>query len=149
MLPTLSEYIIQDENGKRQVINKGIDLINECIESDELKIFNSENFQQVIMFKWKQYAKSLHLRGCFFHFFYMITLCLYINKVYIDAEQESMRVYQILLIVAIVYPFWYETTQMCRMGVSVYLSELGNYLDLLYIYGGITNVILQNIIDPY
>ena len=60
-----------------------------------------------------------------------------------------MRVYQILLIVAIVYPFWYETTQMCRMGVSVYLSELGNYLDLLYIYGGITNVILQNIIDPY
>lgn len=60
-----------------------------------------------------------------------------------------MRTYQILLIMAIVYPFWYETTQMCRMGVGVYFSEAANYLDLLYIYGGITNVILQNFMDPF
>ena len=38
---------------------------------------------------------------------------------------------------------------MWPMGVSVYLSEIGNYLDLLYIYGGIANVILQNVISPY
>ena len=45
MLPTLGEYIVQDDDGNREFINKGIDLINECIESDELKIFKSENFQ--------------------------------------------------------------------------------------------------------
>ena len=52
MLPTLGEYIVQDEDGNKVFINEGIDLINECIESDELKIFKSENFQQVIKFKW-------------------------------------------------------------------------------------------------
>lgn len=45
MLPTLGEYIVEDENGERQLINEGIDLINQCIESDELEIFRSENFQ--------------------------------------------------------------------------------------------------------
>ena len=79
----------------------------------------------------------------------MVTLCLYIDKVYIKAETKDVQVYQILLIIAIIYPFWYETIQMFRMGVSVYLSELANYLDLLYIYGGIANVVLQNTMDPF
>lgn len=148
MLPTLSEYIVQDADGNREIINEGIDLVNECIESDELAIFDSENFQQIIVFKWDQFGKFLHMRGCFFHFFYMIILCIYINQVYINATTEGTRIYQILLIVGIIYPFWYETTQMFRQGICSYLSEAANYLDLLYIYGGISNVILQNIIDP-
>ena len=72
----------------------------------------------------------------------MITLCLYINKVYINAEKEDLRTFQVLLIIAIIYPFWYENTQMFRMGVLIYLSEWANYGDLLYIYGGIANVVL-------
>ena len=44
MLPTLSEYIVQDADGNREIINEGVDLVNECIESDELAIFESENF---------------------------------------------------------------------------------------------------------
>ena len=72
----------------------------------------------------------------------MIILCIYINQVYINANTDGTRIYQILLIVAIIYPFWYESTQMVRLGVCNYLSEAANYLDLLYIYGGISNVIL-------
>ena len=64
-------------------------------------------------------------------------------------DTESTRPYQILLIVAIIYPFWYETTQMFKSGVCQYLSEIPNYLDMLYIYGGIANVILQNMMDPF
>lgn len=79
----------------------------------------------------------------------MIVLCLYINKVYINVETQELQTYQILLVIAIIYPFWYESTQMCRMGFSVYLAEVANYLDLLYIYGGIANVVLQNTMDPY
>lgn len=101
------------------------------------------------MFKWDQFGMALHLRGCLFHFFYMITLCIYINKAYIQADVESTRPYQIMLIVAIIYPFWYETTQMLKSGICVYLSEMPNYLDLLYIYGGIANVVLQNLMDPF
>ena len=53
-----------------------------------------------------------------------------------------MKTIHVLLVIAIIYPFWYENTQMLRMGVFVYLSDWFNYLDLLYIYGGIANIIL-------
>lgn len=36
MIPTLGEYVIEDDDGNREIMNEGIDLINECIESDEL-----------------------------------------------------------------------------------------------------------------
>lgn len=148
MLPTLGEYVVEEDDGRR-VVNEGVSLINECIESGQLAIFESENFQHVIKFKWDKFAKNLHLRGCFFHFFYMMTLLIFINKVYINADSENLRTYQILLCCGIVYPFWYDTMQLYRSGFKAYFADVANYLDLLYIYGGITNVVLQNVIDQH
>lgn len=112
-----------------------------------MAIFESENFRHLIKFKWDKFAKSLHLRGCFFHFFYMMTLLIFINKVYINNDFENLRTYQILLCVGILYPFWYDTMQLYRSGFKAYFADMANYLDLLYVYGGITNVVLQNVID--
>ena len=53
-----------------------------------------------------------------------------------------MKVYQYMLVVGIIYPFWYDSLQLYRSGFVAYFTDLSNYLDLLYIYGGITNVVL-------
>ena len=44
MLPSLGEYLVQNEGGK-QVINEGLCLMQNCADSDELDIFESDNFQ--------------------------------------------------------------------------------------------------------
>jgi len=122
-------------------MNEGISIISECVESDELQIFEVDNFQNLLKFKWEGFTKNLHFRGCFFHFFYTFTLMVFINKVYIQNDTENNRVYQYLLCVGIIYPFWYETLQLYRSGFKDYFSDINNYLDLLYIYGGLINVI--------
>ena len=43
MLPILSEYIIDSEEGP-VIMNEGISIISECVESDELEIFEVDNF---------------------------------------------------------------------------------------------------------
>lgn len=35
------------------------------------------------------------------------------------------------------------------MGLKEYLSSLNNYLDMIYIWGSITNVLLQNTMSPF
>ena len=72
----------------------------------------------------------------------MLTLIIFINKVYIQNDKDNLRVYQILLIFGILYPWWYDTRQLFRSGFREYFSDMSNYFDMLYIYGGIANVIL-------
>jgi len=43
LLPILSEYILDTEEGP-VIMNEGVSIISECIESDELKIFEIDNF---------------------------------------------------------------------------------------------------------
>jgi len=77
----------------------------------------------------------------------MFTLIIFIEKVYIRNDHNGLMVYQILMCLGIIYPFWYDTMQLYRSGFREYFTDVSNYLDILYIYGGIANVILQNIID--
>lgn len=44
MLPMLSEFVRMDENGESVFENEGVNIIDECTETEELAIFESENF---------------------------------------------------------------------------------------------------------
>ena len=43
LLPILSEYILETDEGS-VIMNEGISVTSECVESDELAIFEVDNF---------------------------------------------------------------------------------------------------------
>ena len=85
------------------------------------------------------------------HLFYIFTLVLYINIVYIhnSGTAKDQQTYSILLAIGILYPALYDWTQMFRGGLENYFSDFWNYTDLLYIWSSIGNVICQNVNGPF
>jgi hypothetical protein len=57
--------------------------------------------------------------------------------------------YSNLLLGGILYPAVYEFLQMIVVGFSAYLSDLGNYVDLLYIWGSVGMSIVHITDSPY
>ena len=51
----------------------------------------------------------------------------------------------------LLYPWGYDTIQLYKSGLTSYLSEFWNYSDLIFVYSGIINMILQNFtsFQPY
>jgi len=89
------------------------------------------------------------------HLFYTTTIVLYVKFIYIDqlgmeswTEEEEKtyykqkKIFAILLMVGIFYPWIYDLVQLVRSGPMEYASDPWNYVDFIYIYGGIANAIL-------
>jgi hypothetical protein len=83
------------------------------------------------------------------HLSYVFSLAALINDIYILGNTDKLPGYLIMLSICIIYPFIYDTTQLYRAGLSEYFSETSNFSDMIYIYGGICNVILLGTTDPY
>lgn len=109
MLTLLSEYI-DDKDGSISFVNKDVSLIDLCIQNDLIDVFESDNFIELIMFKWNAFAKKLHMVGFLFHLFYVAILMIYVYYVYILCVKSYQRIFQILLSVGILYPAWYDTS---------------------------------------
>ena len=54
-----------------------------------------------------------------------------------------------MLGIGLIYPMYYETTQLRIIGSLNYLTDINNYMDMLYIWGSIANVFLQNFLGPF
>jgi hypothetical protein len=67
-------------------MNEEESLMLMCSNSDELDLFCSNAICDVINFKWDEFALKIHMVGCFFHFFYMTILIIYINAIYIKND---------------------------------------------------------------
>jgi hypothetical protein len=76
----------------------------------------------------------------------MITI--YVHEAYMK-EPTHQQFYTILLAVGIIYPAYYDFKQLYRMGVEAYFADISNYSDILYIWGSIINVFLQNFLGPF
>ena len=77
------------------------------------------------------------------HFLYVLLFILYVNFVYLHAEtNEDHIIYTIVLALGIVYPWIYDLIQLVNDGPAIYFSDPWNYVDFLYIYGSIGNIIL-------
>jgi hypothetical protein len=85
------------------------------------------------------------------HIGYIVTLVIYINIVYINnsGSKSDQQIYSILLAIGVIYPAFYDWTQMFRGGLSEYLGDMWNYTDMLYIWSSIGNIISQNINGPF
>lgn len=60
------------------------------------------------------------------------------------AEKPIRHTLELALIIPVFYPSGYECTQVYKMGLRAYLSDLGNYLDIIYLLSSISNTLLQN-----
>lgn len=60
-----------------------------CIDSwdddpDVKSMFEVRLVEDMINFKWEAFALNLHRLGCVMHMFYLVTIILYVNLVYIN-----------------------------------------------------------------
>lgn len=84
------------------------------------------------------------------HLLYVVIINIYVAEVYLkENSKETVRTYVIILALGIVYPWVYDFTQLCRGGLGDYLSDPWNLADVIYIYGSITNCILQLMYGPF
>jgi uncharacterized protein YqhQ len=132
----------QDGEEVKFIMNPGDSLMYLCGESDELEIFNSKNFQDLILFKWTTFARQLHLFGWSMHCFYVLFMSIYVYTVYINNDVSWAKYLERLLIIVVIYPITYDSIQLYRTGFKEYLSQPQNYSDLIYNYGSLFNVIL-------
>ena len=62
---------------------------------------------------------------------------------------ESVQKYALVLLAGILYPFIYESLQLFQVGPMDYFSDLGNYIDLVYILGSIVMTFIHLTVSPY
>jgi hypothetical protein len=148
ILPVIGEYCVNDDNGEKRIENEGLNLLEVFNEGNELDIFECKSVQNLIAFKWNSHAYRTHLTGFIAHFIYVIIMCEYVNEIYINNRLNEKRFFSVLLIIAIIYPTVYEFVQQYKVGFTKYFKDPNNYSDILYTWGGIANVILQNTIEP-
>jgi uncharacterized Rmd1/YagE family protein len=65
---------VSQENGK---------LVEALANSDELSVFETDVVRDIIDFKWKEFANSVHYTGFLAHFSYVLLLSYYINETYL------------------------------------------------------------------
>lgn len=179
MLPYIGTFLLKEvdpytKEETRTMANEDVNLLNLCCESDEIEMFSSESLMDCIEFKWTSYGQNWHFIGFFLHLVYIVILILYTDKVYIKKPEElelvapaaalpagetgeiavehedgDLKRYSFLLMAGIVYPLCYETVQMFKGGIGDYLSDAGNYIDLVYIWGSVTMSVIHITAGPY
>ena len=82
-------------------------------ESDEMEIFNSEVFNNLIEYKWNQYGQKHHLLGSLMHLIYTFSMIIYVFKVYLyPIGIEDHFYWTLLLFGGILYPWGYDFIQL-------------------------------------
>jgi len=85
----------------------------ECGEH-ELEIFNAKALKDMIEFKWNKYAYFLHYLGSFMHFFYIMTITVYIYNTFLIGVygEQPHHLLPVLMCMGLAYPFLYDTFQL-------------------------------------
>lgn len=133
------------------ITNDEFNLLELCAASDELDMFESLSLQELIRFKYEKFAFKFHLFGCVIHFLYIIILMLYASEIYLadldDIGDKSSNM-SLVLLIFLAYPFVYECIQMIGIGVIEYVTDIGNWVDLLFIISSVAMPIVHTMISP-
>lgn len=111
MLATIGEHKIEDPDDPGSFIwqSEGRSLMALAAESNEMDIFTSNNFNNLIRYKWNQYGQKHHLFGSFMHAVYTVSMIVYVYKVYLyPIDIEDHFYWTLLLFAGIAYPWGYD-----------------------------------------
>lgn len=78
---------------------------------EELEIFTAKTTMDIIEHKWTKYGYKLHHMGACAHFFYILSLTIYIYMVYLTGTygDKPSAAFPFVMILGIFYPFMYDT----------------------------------------
>ena len=142
----MSQYVAEAEAGINdggKMINQDSALLQLFAASEELEIFASETVQQMIDYKWNRYAVNHHYFGLGMHCYYILMLALYTYFIYMLPYTEAAHTgLTIALATGIIYPWVYESIQLRVEGARAYFRQSWNYIDFVYCYSSIVNLIL-------
>ena len=82
------------------------------------------------------------------HLFYIGLLTIYVFQIYMNGNLENMDLFGTMICVGIVYPALMNFLEMYKKGFDYFL-DFSNYNDLIYVWAGLINVILQNSGGPF
>lgn len=97
MLPCVGQYIIDydEKTGEKLAepiyVNDDTNLMGLLEESEELGIYETDVIFQIIQYKWDTCAYDHHIKCCFFHFYHILTLTVYINITYITPSDDEVE----------------------------------------------------------
>ena len=82
-----------------------------CADSDEIDMFQCENLQELIAFKWQNYGFRVNLIGTVIHLAYigLLFVYTYIEYVRILDNEHITFVFEIMIIGFVSYPIVYES----------------------------------------
>jgi len=113
--------------------------------------------KDLIEYKWTEYARNIQWFGWILHIIYQIVLGYYVETVYLSEpvfndkgvrQEPEVNTYVIVaLSVLLVYPVFYDGTQMVKSGWS-YFQEPWNWLDILHVFLGYGNIYCQFVLKP-
>jgi hypothetical protein len=91
LIPSFGRHVqVTMKNGKEhQNLVKDVPLMEILADTEEFDIFNTDAMQNYIEFKWNRVGKNHHAFGALLHLGYLIYLCIYVNKIYIDASYQT------------------------------------------------------------
>ena len=78
------------------------------------------------------------------HLFYLMSFNVYIYQIYVHGRYDEQARWSLLMAAGLIYPWSYDTIQLYKSGFVGYFSEFWNYSDMIFVYSGIVNMILQN-----
>jgi hypothetical protein len=89
-------------------------------------------------------GKQHHIFGFCMHIFYTIIFTTYSYFIYMQAYTDSRipNYLSIALSIGIFFPWMYETIQLQREGLISYFFDKWNYVDFIYVYSSIGNIVL-------
>jgi hypothetical protein len=115
-----------------------------CGATRELEIFKCKCVIDLLKYKWFAYAKKIHNLSLFCHTMYLFSFTAFINQIYAYNHPEISRLVFWSMILCLVYPCVYDTTQLVKQGYGEYLLDPWNWSDQMHIWGGFLNTFLHS-----
>ena len=149
MVSALGEYI-DYENGKKVMKNRDMSILELCVNADpeQPDIFECQQFIDYLDFKWNTFGRNFYMLAFIMHLFYIGLLTIYVFQIYMNGNLENMDLFGLMICIGIIYPACMNFLEMYKKGVDYFL-DFSNYNDLIYVWAGLINVILQNSGGPF
>ena len=125
-------------------------LISAIAASEELELFTTDSVRDLLNYKWGSFAAVTHWFGWLIHMAYIFALQMYINEIYLRDDVEKLPDVHVWLWTiggCLIYPLFYDGRQWLKLGWD-YFNDPWNWLDMLHLTVGYSNLFFQQLLDP-
>ena len=127
--------------------NTGMGIMDVLSETEQIDVFLSKGINTIVEFKWDSYSFKFHMFFSLIHLCYFVTFVLYINSTYMNRDFKRQFEYLSIMFCCNFVAMVYDLIQLFKNGVSEYMSDSWNYVDLVHVWGGYASLYFQGLLD--